>query len=335
MAYRIDPTRSTAVELRRALSEQLDGAARELRAVGGTDATGIHQARKHLKKARSLLRLARADLGKHVVHEAQDELRSVAAVLAGARDADALVETAHHLADRADRTGDGESRAAVGRVRAVLAHRAEATRSSGTSSPAAVATAARTIDATSAWLQRVRPASEGWAAVEPGLHRSYQGGRAAFGHLPEEPTVDELHEWRKRVKDLWYHLRLLRSLWPEAIKPQVAAASDLADLLGTDHDLGLLTGLLTGEEAAMPSAEPPSSEARPDVPLSAELDEGDVELLLGLIARERTRLQAEARRLGSLLYADPPDAWSARLGIWWSIALTEDLADPSPDGGAP
>ena len=33
-----------------------------------------------------------------------------------------------------------------------------------------------------------------------------------------DPTVEALHEWRKRVKDLWYHHTLLRELWPPVMR---------------------------------------------------------------------------------------------------------------------
>lgn len=33
-----------------------------------------------------------------------------------------------------------------------------------------------------------------------------------------KPSVENLHEWRKRVKDLWYQVRLLTPLWPGMLK---------------------------------------------------------------------------------------------------------------------
>jgi hypothetical protein len=38
----------------------------------------------------------------------------------------------------------------------------------------------------------------------------------------------------------WYHLRLLRVIWPAQMKGLAAEASRHADLLGDDHDLAVL-----------------------------------------------------------------------------------------------
>ena len=47
------------------------------------------------------------------------------------------------------------------------------------------------------------------SAIESGLLRSYRDGRKAFAQARREPSIEALHTWRKRVKDLWYHERLL------------------------------------------------------------------------------------------------------------------------------
>lgn len=43
----------------------------------------------------------------------------------------------------------------------------------------------------------------GWEAIEPGVLRSYQQGRQALDHARGEPSLEDLHASRKRVKDLW------------------------------------------------------------------------------------------------------------------------------------
>ena len=87
MAYRLDPTLGTASELRRVLADQLGAAVEKLRVEGGPDADAIHDVRKHLKKARSALRLARGDLGRGVARHANAVLRDCGQELASQRDA--------------------------------------------------------------------------------------------------------------------------------------------------------------------------------------------------------------------------------------------------------
>jgi hypothetical protein len=106
-----------------------------------------------------------------------------------------------------------------------------------------------------------------------------------------QPQPEAVHEWRKRVKDLWYHLRLVRHSWPAAIKGPEKEAHALADLLGDHHDLTVL---------------------------SAELaDEGDEALLGALAERRQGELLADAIPLGRRLYAEKPKRFGRRLGSYW------------------
>ena len=417
MAYRIDPGEPVGAEVRRALGEQLRRAAEDLarppappapsspsptpdgsgadpivevtgsgahQDVAGAARTGpsedsVHTARKRIKKARSLLRLARPDLGGTVVRHAQAELRECADRLAPQREADAAVEAATWLElaahrDRLAREVEGEADDAASATAAgawwlveFLRTDAERRQARGALSwPAARSVALRLVR-TAEWIDRVPARADGWDAIGPGLHRQYRLGRAALDALPDEPTVDELHEWRKRVKDHGYHTRLLRNLWPDVLKPVQRAAEELAELLGGDHDLGLLLARLSAErdvdrqpgerepehrefllrlDARLSSrpAEPEPYEWSDDglddtyEPLDA-LQTDHRRYLRELITAERATMQRDARRLGARLYAERPRARTRRLRAWWLLAEATAHADRdagpdrSPAGG--
>lgn len=335
MAYRIDPTADVGTEVRRILSEQLSAAAAELtRPTGsgdevgrGPDEKGVHDARKRIKKSRSLLRLARRAFGADVVRQAGDELRSCAAVLAPQREADAAAAVARHLADAVRRQGessvglvaggggadDGDvAVAAADQLVAILSERA----SRGGDVEALSWSMARSVglrlERTVRWLGRVPNRAEGWDALDTGLRRQYERGRTALDAMSADPSVDELHDWRKRVKDIWYHERLLRPLWPAVLEPVEDAACRLADLLGTDHDLGLLDDALAGSDGQGAAADPVEA-------LSGE----QRSLLRAAIAVERAAILAEARWLGGRLHADAPHAWAGRHRRWWELESGE------------
>ena len=67
---------------------------------------------------------------------------------------------------------------------------------------------------------------DSFAALEPGLRRMYRRGRREWRALQKNPSVEGLHEWRKRAKELWYDHELLRELW----KPVMKAVGDEAEL---------------------------------------------------------------------------------------------------------
>jgi hypothetical protein len=109
VAYRpsLDPE-DFADDLRRCAREQLGDAASGLRDPDGDRATATHEARKDLKKVRSLLRLARECLPPDANRAENARLRGIGRALGGAREADVLVQTAEGLGERP--AGDGVRR---------------------------------------------------------------------------------------------------------------------------------------------------------------------------------------------------------------------------------
>ncbi|CAN5217678.1 CHAD domain-containing protein [soil metagenome] len=326
VAYRIEPGEPTDVEVRRILAEQLDRAARSLRADGGPDAEAVHDVRKCLKKARSVLRLARSDLGPAVARHANGELRQVGVDLAQQRDADALVEAVDRLVASsdvacpgADRRPNPTSVEALSVVRGLLVERADRVRTGGAVDRRSALSAARTLDQSTNWLCLVPAQATGWAALGPGLTRQYRRGRRAYLDLPEQPSVEALHEWRKRVKDLWYHQRLLRQLWSDAQEPVIATAHELSDLLGDDHDLGSLIAHVGAHHPEIgPDLRLGAAPVEP-VPVNDQVRD----LVAAEASGERRRLQTRARWLGARLYADAPPAWGERHRAWWEAACQD------------
>jgi hypothetical protein len=55
-------------------------------------------------------------------------------------------------------------------------------------------------------------ATDGFAALEPGFEMTFRKGRTAFALAQKRPGPKNYHDWRKRVKDHWYHVRLMEDL---------------------------------------------------------------------------------------------------------------------------
>jgi CHAD domain-containing protein len=136
----------------------------------------------------------------------------------------------------------------------------------------------------------------GWKAIEGGLLRSYTRGRKAFARARRSRSTEDLHAWRKRAKDLWYHARLLEPICGPAVRGQAKDAHHLADLLGDDHDLALLRQELASH--AMP------------VPV-------DLGAVVELLDHRRRELQTEAIALGERVYAESPKAFRRRMQRSW------------------
>jgi CHAD domain-containing protein len=290
VAYRLNlGSDDPAGDLRGRAREQLSDAVSGLRDRDADPVTATHEARKDVKKVRALLRLARGCLPADAYRAENARLREIARSLAGARDADVLVQTTEGLVER---HAGKLPEAAFARLRARLAAAAERSRAGagGRVGEPALAALDAAADATDDWP--LEPCDVD--ALVRGAVRAYRRGRRALARAERERTTENLHEWRKRAKDLWYHARLLEEAWPRLLKAQAKEAHKLADLLGDDHDLAMLAAQLdSGGQAA-----------------GVALDEAT---LRQLISRDRADLQARAWLIGHRLYGERPKAYERRL----------------------
>ncbi|HKO55311.1 MAG TPA: CHAD domain-containing protein, partial [Thermoanaerobaculia bacterium] len=126
-----------------------------------------------------------------------------------------------------------------------------------------------------------------FATIAGGAERTLRAGREAYEVVLAAPSPAAFHELRKRVKDHWYHVQLLRRLWPERMKGESAAVEVLSDALGDHHDLHLL-------ELALGS-------------------EGPAEA----IAARRAELEETALAAARRLFSEPPGAWRRRMRGYW------------------
>ena len=258
----------------------------------------IHETRKDLKKTRAVLRLVRDRIGEETYRRENSRFRYAAQTLAGSREAEAKVETLDALAERfGDRLPEGFEvlrRGLEGERDALVAAQSDEdseTRRLATRAAGEIAAGRAAVDD---WSY----AKSGWKLFAPGLERTYKRGRARFSDARRDPTPENVHEWRKRVKDLWYHLRLLRDSWPEVLGAMSDQAHELSDLLGDHHDLSVLVQDLRD---------------RPD--LAGGIEESAAILIL-LEARQEELLEA-AIPIGERLYADPPKVFVERLRAYW------------------
>jgi CHAD domain-containing protein len=297
--YRLEHDEGVADGITRVAAGRADSAIDHLRGEVEDEefATSIHEARKDLKKLRSVLRLVRAPLGDPVYRAENERFRDAAQLLSGARDAEVKLETLASLRERyGDRFPEADLAAfrdALEGERQVLAR--TSARDNGQSS---TVEAAHRIEAGRDAIGEWPLEGEGFELIEDGLKRSYRRGRNRFADTAEDPTAENVHEWRKRVKDLWYHLRLIQDARPKKLKKAADQAHDLSDLLGDHHDLAVLredalgrSGLIAGESLA-------------------DLEE--------LIERRQEKLVGDATSLAKGIYAEKPKKFIARIGGYWT-----------------
>ncbi len=139
----------------------------------------------------------------------------------------------------------------------------------------------------------------GFNALKGGLKKTYRRGRNTMPNADKAPSAENFHEWRKRVKYHWYHVRLLQLSSERLLSNMEHKVHLLADYLGDDHDLAILKSTL----------------------LSATGDFEDMNTIhdfIYLIDRRSLELRESAKPLGEKIYSDKPK-WKANLfSIYWN-----------------
>jgi CHAD domain-containing protein len=150
-------------------------------------------------------------------------------------------------------------------------------------------------------------ADEGFGAAARGLRRIHARGHVAMRAAYDRGDDESWHEWRKRVKDLWYAARILEPVAPAQLAGFVADADALSDLLGDHNDVAVLAVELERHAAG--------------------LDPEQLELLRAAVVRRREELRRAAMPLGRRLYAERPKALARRLAAYWRARDEERAAE--------
>jgi CHAD domain-containing protein len=292
-AFRLQTGEAPSEGLRRIALARADSALERLREAELIDdpATCVHGARKDLKKLRALVRLLRRELGAGLYRAENRRYRDAGRQLSATRDAEVKLRTLEALRERFPERLAPEG---VGGWRREL--EAERDRAvAGACRGASIAIARNAVEAGRARIAAWPLRSDSWRLVGPGVERSYRRGRKAMSRAAADPSGENLHEWRKRAKDLWYHLRILEEALPPPLAGSVERADRLAEALGDHHDLTVL-----GEDLAarsLPTLHRPA--------------------LAEAIEQRRGELAAAAFEQGETLYADRPKAFSRKLRKGW------------------
>ena len=284
MPFELEPG-SLSRQLRRLVRKELDAA---IEALNHSGAPRIHDARKHIKKTRAIVKLLRRPLGKRYAKE-DARLRAAGGGLSELRDAEVMLQTfaalqkefpaliAPPIAGKVDRALRRDHRKAQ-------AHsRARARKTLGL------------LKRSRAVLPRRVEAVSGFGGARRGLTRAFVRSKVALASLTSESSGDDFHAWRRRVKAHWYHVRLFASLQP-ATQARARKLEALQTALGDDHNLELLGETLLEH--------PDGFGARTTA------------VVLGCIQKRQHALRQHALASGRRLFASKPETAEAIVNRW-------------------
>jgi CHAD domain-containing protein len=307
MSYHIELEETLPESIQRMTQEQLSKAQKSLVMAVDDPDEAVHDVRKCFKKIRAILRLVRDGIGENYYRRENASFRDAGRLLAPVRDSTVALETLvalrTHFADQV-MSGVFESLEQHLRERQHQAFHQ-------------VIAQEHTLDTIASGIEHGRSRVSEWAdtladdfsALEDGVKRVYKRGHKAMARAYASPTPENFHEWRKRVKYLWYHSRILHPLWPAVLGGLRDTLHQLADYLGDAHDLANLHALLASYEDFCQ-------------------DQIAREMLLALVQERRQILHAAARLPGERIFVEKPKYFSTRIDAYWTVA--QEYAGASP-----
>jgi len=285
MQYEIRPRHPIGKNLGRIFCGQIERALTVARGGTASPDTRVHALRKHLKKARAVLRLARGHTAGF--REQDRRLRDVGRLTAQIRDAEVRLQTLRELKEA--RHGRNGSFARIERLMAAELERFTV---------AFAGWETRAIPL----LENAHATVEQWkidhyepAQLRRAVQRTYKRGRKALALVHAEPTAANVHQLRKQVKWLGYEARIIRPLHPAVLDVMVEKLAHLGELLGRVHDLSFLATRLCYERSA------------------SRWRSQDDELLL-LIEHRRATLQYVGIAIAESVFAGSASAFISHLG---------------------
>ncbi len=276
---------------KRVFREQIQSALQLCRHPAKQRGVTVHEVRKHLKKLRAAMRLATTEVGK-TQHAREDRcVRKIGRLVSDLRDAQVRLQTLIQLRDETAK-GSGENH--FPRIEELLSLERE-------SFSAAFA----------GWQKQAIPQLERvetrllkwpldgltWKQICGAVGKIYKRGQRGLAKTIKQPVPENFHAWRKRVKDVWYQLRILQPLNRVVLEKIAADAEVLGDLLGREHDFDFLMARLENESG--------------DEALRDELAQ-----LQKLIRKRGKRLRTNALELGRRFYAEPSKGFAKRISIF-------------------
>jgi CHAD domain-containing protein len=291
MGFRLTLRESLPDGLKRVFREQIESALELCRHPAKQRGVTVHEVRKHLKKLRAAMRLAIPEVGKNR-HTREDRcVRKIGRLVSDLRDAQVRLQTLIQLRDD---TAKGPRDSPFPRIEELLSLERE-------SFSAAFAgwqkQAIPQLERVEARLLKWPLEGLTWKQICGAVGKIYKRGQRGLAKTIDDPEPENFHAWRKRVKDIWYQLRILQPLNRMVLTEMDRDAEVLGELLGGEHDLNFLWARLETEKG--------------DEALRDELAQ-----LETLIRKRGKRLRTNALELGRRFYAEPAKAFAKRISIF-------------------
>ena len=301
MGYVFKQEQSIAQNINRILSEEVGAAINALENSGESTADAIHGVRKRIKKIRALFRLVQSELRRQDFKRENTYYRLIGHQLSHLRDATVMINTAEKLREAYP---DQISPEVFAIIRKALVQQQNQANRDFFDDPDTIREVADAFRQARLPVAGLSKHPNAFWMMAPNLKGIYRRARKAMKIVTQDPSIHHLHELRKEVKTLWYHTRLLRPIWPGLFGAYEQELGRLGELLGDDHDFGVLAQAMESDRLLLP-------------------DQQTKEILVQLLQAERTQLQEQILPLANRLFAEKTTDFVGRYRRYWKLWQAE------------
>jgi CHAD domain-containing protein len=261
----------------------------------------VHDTRKNFKKVRTVQRLIRSNIGEESFQLENSFYRDAGRTLSDLRDSTVLIYTFDKLLKNSELE---MSNFDFSVFKNFLIEKHKTIRIAKSKKSVVINSLS-----TDLLLARSRvfdwPLSgDSFKLIKKNLQRIYEQGQNYMYSVFSEAIKENVHEWRKRVKDLWYAMRILSNLWPEIMSPLVILLGKLSDTLGDANDLFLLKERIISNQSKFK-------------------DDQHTRELINFIDRRIIDLIREARSIGRKIYSEDSKYFIGRMQNYFEIWRSE------------
>ncbi len=283
------------------LLELIDNSVFNFAKGNGSFKEDVHEIRKNFKKIRTVTRLIRSDLEAESFRIENAFYRDSGRILSDLRDSTVLIYTFDKLLKSSELEMSNFDFSIfrdflVEKHKNISANKHKKSQVINSLSTDLLLARSRVFD----W-----PISgDNFKIIRKNLQKIYEQGQRFMYAVFSEAIKENVHEWRKSVKDLWYSMRILSNLWPEIMSPLVILLGKLADTLGDTNDMFLLKERIIANQSKFK-------------------DDQHTRELINFIDRRIIDLLRDARSIGRKVYSEDSKYFIGRMQNYFEIWRSE------------
>lgn len=202
----------------------------------------VHEIRKSFKRIRASLRLIRDEIGYSTYYRENAFCRDEAKLISDLRDLKVFHEDLGYLAKAHNDSADLKL---IELLQEEILNRKDQ-RFSKVYSEQVFQTIIQDVKAAMDRIKLLHFKHDNFQVIVGGLYRIYKQGQKELELVKKEPTTENYHDLRKRVKYLMYFAQILKPVYPQYFKGMDKMLDKASDQLGIDHNYAELIRFVEG-----------------------------------------------------------------------------------------